>query len=521
MKLSLHHFVSLLIAICLIYGGILPAKTNGAEIVAEKIYVIGTSITCGHNGTGDYGHDPDPAYYSHDIGSHQYPYWVDYYMNASYGLVTNISDTYGNCSWDKYNLGTGGGSTPVDVMDDIINGNYTWFNNNREGWRVPDNPSDIDIFIVEGGHHDLNVQGDTVDELNSDLYDLYNFTHAHGIKIILCTMTPDYRASMHQAINQTNVWRRNFAAAHDDVWLADFFNSSLAKWNAEATDWEPNETLYSEPDGSEVHPNEDGYKVMGEIAAATLNSILSGETEEPHFSETLSFGLVAPLNYEDGILPPPDDFTAEAMDMTTIELSWVNDPHADRTVIRQVNGSYTGTWDHTTGEQIYNGTGESFLHSVEEQSTHSYGAWHWNATLGFSDVVTAENTSYGGNDLSPPTADFSWTADGLNVSFTDTSTDIDGSIVNWTWDFGDGNVSYQQNPTHVYGADGSYNVTLNVIDNDTLVDDITKEVVVSSGSSGVVEDGGYNLLLYLFGGLAVGCPLCALIYYKLSNGGRK
>jgi hypothetical protein len=36
---------------------------------------------------------------------------------------------------------------------------------------------------------------------------------------------------------------------------------------------------------------------------------------------------------------------------------------------------------------------------------------------------------------------------------------------NWSWDFGDGNTSYVQNPIHNYSLDGVYEVNLTVIDN--------------------------------------------------------
>ena len=50
---------------------------------------------------------------------------------------------------------------------------------------------------------------------------------------------------------------------------------------------------------------------------------------------------------------------------------------------------------------------------------------------------------------------------GVPVNFTDT-TDIDpgSSITNWDWNFGDGITSTAQNPTHPFGAGGSYTVTL-------------------------------------------------------------
>jgi len=68
----------------------------------------------------------------------------------------------------------------------------------------------------------------------------------------------------------------------------------------------------------------------------------------------------------------------------------------------------------------------------------------------------------------PPSASFSYTPTaplvGQTVSFTDTSTD-DGNIVGWSWNFGDGTSSNDQNPSHIYTESGTYTVTLNVTDN--------------------------------------------------------
>jgi len=47
----------------------------------------------------------------------------------------------------------------------------------------------------------------------------------------------------------------------------------------------------------------------------------------------------------------------------------------------------------------------------------------------------------------------------LEVSFTDKST---GTIDTWSWDFGDGATSTEQNPTHTYRVYGNYTVTLTV-----------------------------------------------------------
>jgi PKD repeat protein len=82
----------------------------------------------------------------------------------------------------------------------------------------------------------------------------------------------------------------------------------------------------------------------------------------------------------------------------------------------------------------------------------------------------------------PPTANFTYSVvANLTVNFTDISTDVNGNdtIMNWTWDFGDGNISYQQNPQHKYAVAGNYNVILTVKDEGGLIDSTTKEIQVT------------------------------------------
>jgi len=69
------------------------------------------------------------------------------------------------------------------------------------------------------------------------------------------------------------------------------------------------------------------------------------------------------------------------------------------------------------------------------------------------------------------------------VQFTDASSDPDGTIVNWTWSFGDGNVSHAQNPSHQYTAAGTYTVNLTVRDDDGAVNWTTAEIVVIDTSA--------------------------------------
>jgi PKD repeat protein len=70
----------------------------------------------------------------------------------------------------------------------------------------------------------------------------------------------------------------------------------------------------------------------------------------------------------------------------------------------------------------------------------------------------------------------------LEVSFTDTSYDTDGSIVEWGWDFGGDGVSYNQSPTHIFSGAGTYTVTLTVTDNGGAMDTTSQDVTVSAGT---------------------------------------
>jgi PKD repeat protein len=77
--------------------------------------------------------------------------------------------------------------------------------------------------------------------------------------------------------------------------------------------------------------------------------------------------------------------------------------------------------------------------------------------------------------------DFSPLNPNLNevIQFNDKSKDDDGTIISWSWDFGDGTNSNLQNPTNMYLGSGSYEVTLLVTDNDGFKSSIKRSITIS------------------------------------------
>ncbi len=104
--------------------------------------------------------------------------------------------------------------------------------------------------------------------------------------------------------------------------------------------------------------------------------------------------------------------------------------------------------------------------STEQNPVHTYSkAGRYTVRLtarnaAGSNTITRSNYIVA-NVLRPPVAAFSATPTSgsipLNVTFTDRST---GSLVSWSWSFGDGTSSIEKNPVHTYSKTGRFTVRL-------------------------------------------------------------
>jgi len=78
----------------------------------------------------------------------------------------------------------------------------------------------------------------------------------------------------------------------------------------------------------------------------------------------------------------------------------------------------------------------------------------------------------------PPAAAFSVVFSRKVALFNDNSSDTDGAIVSWLWNFGDGKTGTEQNPKHRYNKFGNYSVTLMVTDDRGLSNSISKNITI-------------------------------------------
>jgi PKD repeat protein len=119
----------------------------------------------------------------------------------------------------------------------------------------------------------------------------------------------------------------------------------------------------------------------------------------------------------------------------------------------------------------------TWTQSIECPGVNQSGSGTWSATRVWSGTNPGELSN------EPPTASFTYSPDhpvaGQRMTFdSSSSSDPDGTIVSYSWKFGDGGTGNGKVATHVYDESREYTVTLTVTDDDGLQDTLSKVVTV-------------------------------------------
>lgn len=168
--------------------------------------------------------------------------------------------------------------------------------------------------------------------------------------------------------------------------------------------------------------------------------------------------------------PPVASFTYDPSEPTYLDIIQFTDTTTDPDGF-----AVNWTWDFGDGNSSY-----------DQHPQHNYPVEGiYTVSLTVRDNDNATNTTSRDIDVTkiPPVADFTYYPPSpetkVPITFTDNSSDIDGNITAWLWEFGEGNTSTDQNPVHTYYTNGTYAVNLTVTDNDGLTDTKTQLLTVN------------------------------------------
>src|SRR5438309_740473 len=191
---------------------------------------------------------------------------------------------------------------------------------------------------------------------------------------------------------------------------------------------------------------------------ATFPSLSVDKASTGYPLRATASGLADATSSAFNITPPPNQsavaaFTSSCPTLTCSFTDQSSDP----------DGSVT-SWQWTFGDGT---TG-----STAQNPSHTYSAaGSYTVTLTVKDNQNASSSPVSHTvqvnaPNQPPTAAFTFNCTGLGCSFTDQSSDPDGTVTSWQWTFGDGTTgTTAQNPSHTFRAAGASTVTLAVKDN--------------------------------------------------------
>lgn len=131
------------------------------------------------------------------------------------------------------------------------------------------------------------------------------------------------------------------------------------------------------------------------------------------------------------------------------------------------------TWDFDDGNFSY-----------DQNTTHVYqNLGNYSVLLNVTD--SNENSTNDTVEIKVKTLIANFSSNSVNLKpneifyFNDTSRGCN-EITNWSWDFNDGNISYDRNVSKQYTLTGEYNVTLTVLDNQSKTDTYYQLIYVDS-----------------------------------------
>jgi PKD repeat protein len=237
-------------------------------------------------------------------------------------------------------------------------------------------------------------------------------------------------------------------------------------------------TLTATVRSNKLTNNDVGLRVRYGADLAVTNNNISGNTQYGINNETTAL-VIAENNWWGDATGPYHAVTNPTGTGDTVSDNvdydpWITAAQADFTAVpttgvRPLTVTFTDSSTGPVDTWSWDFNNDTIEDSTEQNPMYTYaaaGTYTVSLTIsGPAGSSTQTKTDYiTVNEPPPPVANFSGNPTSgyrpLTVQFTDSST---GMITSWSWDFGDGGTSTEQNPSYVYNGTGTFTVSLTVM----------------------------------------------------------
>ncbi|MCX2747523.1 fibronectin type III domain-containing protein [Arthrobacter sp. MI7-26] len=239
--------------------------------------------------------------------------------------------------------------------------------------------------------------------------------------------------------------------------------TTLASWGFNATN-------FAYPFAAENSSVEQIVKNCGFASARNLGDIRSpASCSGCPFAETL---------------PPANPYNTAAPD--EVDSTWTLQNLEDLVT----NAEPGGGWVQLTFHHIAVGTDPTL--TISPSLFNTFITWLAARTANGTTSVQTVAQALGNTPNQPPTAAFTSSTSGLTATFDGSaSTDPNGTVASYSWDFGDGSpAGTGVKPSHTYTAGGTYQVKLTVTDNGGLTGTVTHPVTVAAAATAPAAPSG-------------------------------
>ncbi|UCF11871.1 MAG: PKD domain-containing protein [Thermoplasmatales archaeon] len=281
-----------------------------------------------------------------------------------------------------------------------------------------------------------------------------------GFTIINCTTGINMSKTSNTNITQNTLSKIEYGiyltnqSNHNTIYNNNFLKNTIHAYDNGINIWN-----HTYPTGGNYWDDYNGTDSNNDGIGDTPYNIAGGKNQD-------IYPLIEPITEK-----PFADFTFSPTNPTTQDIIQITDTSTDP------DGHIT-TWSWNFGDQntsaIQHPTKkytDDGIYTITLTVTDNYGATDKKTRqITILNVAPIPNFNY-----------FPATPTDLEVViFNDKSFDMDGTIAFWNWDFGDGNTSNEQNPTHQYADNGIYTITVNVTDDDGAEQKTTKQITIQN-----------------------------------------